>query len=73
MKKLAIVTGANRGIGQAIAAALWKRGLEVIATHPFDDPDEARRLLAEVGGTEASSPFKAIDIRQRIRNAGPEA
>jgi NAD(P)-dependent dehydrogenase (short-subunit alcohol dehydrogenase family) len=32
MKKLAIVTGANRGIGKAIAAALEKKGLEVIAT-----------------------------------------
>ena len=39
-------------------------GLEVVATHDYDDPQEARRLLAEVGGTEATSPFKAIDLRQ---------
>lgn len=32
MKKLAIVTGANRGIGEAIAAALAKKGLDVIGT-----------------------------------------
>jgi NAD(P)-dependent dehydrogenase (short-subunit alcohol dehydrogenase family) len=32
MKKLAIVTGANRGIGEAIAASLAKKGLEVIGT-----------------------------------------
>jgi carbonyl reductase 1 len=32
MKKLAIVTGANRGIGEAIAASLAKKGLDVIGT-----------------------------------------
>lgn len=43
MKKLAIVTGANRGIGEAIAASLAKRGLEVIATDRkrLDVSDEA--------------------------------
>lgn len=32
MKKLAIITGANRGIGAAIAASLAERGLDVIGT-----------------------------------------
>jgi hypothetical protein len=37
-------------------------GLEVVATHPYEDAAEGGRLIAEVGGDPG--PFRDIDLRQ---------
>ena len=37
-------------------------GLEVVATHPFDDVAEARRLLSEIAGDPG--PFRDVTLRQ---------
>src|SRR5262245_36594267 len=50
-RRLAIVTGANRGIGQAIARRLVRAGFDVIAT--ARDPDEGRAVAAEIGARYA--------------------
>ena len=43
--KLALVTGAQQGIGRQTALALAACGAEVIASYP-DDDDAAQQLLA---------------------------
>ena len=50
-RRLAIVTGANRGIGQAIARRLVLAGLDVIATGR--DPEEGRAAAGEIGARYA--------------------
>jgi len=66
MKKLAIVTGANRGIGEAIAASLAKKGLEVIGTD---------RKMLDVADDASIDRFVATLDRSRgvdvlVNNAG---
>jgi NAD(P)-dependent dehydrogenase (short-subunit alcohol dehydrogenase family) len=57
-KKLAIVSGANRGIGRAIAQALVRAGFEVIAG--ARDLDEGKKVAREIG----ARPF-ALDVTSR--------
>ena len=59
--KIAIVTGAAGGIGQAIAVELAKRGAKVLATDIRDEADETMRLIQEAGGCAAY--FRA-DMRE---------
>lgn len=46
--RTALITGANRGIGLAIAAGLAERGLAVVAG--CRDPEHGRRAVAGLGG-----------------------
>src|SRR5690349_13180500 len=46
--KVALVTGANRGIGRAVAAELSRRGLRVIVT--ARTREQAAEVAAEIGG-----------------------
>lgn len=57
MKKLAIVTGANRGIGKEIARQLAEKGLQVILT--ARDIAKARAAAEEIG--HAVVPFQ-LDV-----------
>ncbi len=53
MKKVCLVTGASRGIGRAVAAALGAKG-HAVAVHyreRRDGAEETARLVAEGGGT----------------------
>ncbi|MGW5424900.1 SDR family NAD(P)-dependent oxidoreductase [Streptomyces sp. NPDC003943] len=43
----ALITGANRGIGRAVAAELHRRGLDVVLT--ARDPEQARAAAEELG------------------------
>jgi 3-oxoacyl-[acyl-carrier protein] reductase len=52
--KLALVTGASRGIGQAIAEALAKQGARVVGTSTSEDG--ARRINAPING-------RVLDVR----------
>ncbi|MEK3854904.1 2-dehydro-3-deoxy-D-gluconate 5-dehydrogenase KduD [Cytobacillus sp. FSL H8-0458] len=47
--KTAIVTGANKGLGQAYAVALAKAGADLFVVARNDDWDETRTLLEETG------------------------
>jgi NAD(P)-dependent dehydrogenase (short-subunit alcohol dehydrogenase family) len=45
--RTALITGANRGIGRAVAAELYRRDLRVVVT--ARDAQEARRTATEIG------------------------
>jgi carbonyl reductase 1 len=66
MKKLAIVTGANRGIGEAIAASLRTKGLEIVAT------DRAMLDVSDDASIDrfASSLDRARGVDVLVNNAG---
>jgi NAD(P)-dependent dehydrogenase (short-subunit alcohol dehydrogenase family) len=76
----AVVTGAGRGLGRAVALELARRGFEVVAT--MRDPSTGRSLLdeAEAGGLrlrverldvrDAASIALPTDLRVLVNNAG---
>jgi NAD(P)-dependent dehydrogenase (short-subunit alcohol dehydrogenase family) len=64
--KLALVTGAGRGLGRAIAKSLADEGARVVATSRTEaDLDE---LMAEIGGTGAGHLSVPMDI---VPEGGP--
>jgi 3-oxoacyl-[acyl-carrier protein] reductase len=68
--KLALVTGASRGIGRAIAAELARAGAEVVVGYRTGN-EEAEALAAEIGGrairADVASPD---DARRLVEEAG---
>ncbi len=73
----ALVTGASRGIGRAIALELANRGFETVAT--MRDPDAGASMPAETGGrlrvqrldvTDPSTFDIPRDLRILVNNAG---
>jgi 3-oxoacyl-[acyl-carrier protein] reductase len=68
--KLALVTGASRGIGRAIAEELARAGASVVVGYR-SGRDEAEALAAEIGGraiqADVSSPE---DARRLVDEAG---
>jgi 3-oxoacyl-[acyl-carrier protein] reductase len=78
--KLALVTGASKGIGRAIAEQLAAAGAEVVVGYRSGQ-EEAERLAAELGGraiqADVSSPEEAKrlveeagDVDVLVNNAG---
>jgi 3-oxoacyl-[acyl-carrier protein] reductase len=78
--KKALVTGASRGIGRAIAAELGRAGAEVVVSYR-SGADEAKALAEEIGGravqADVSDPVSAQalveeagDLDVLVNNAG---
>src|SRR5437870_5309342 len=78
--KLALVTGASRGIGRAIASELARAGAEVVVGYR-SGADEAEALAKEIGGralqADVSDPEQAAklveeagDLDILVNNAG---
>ena len=76
----AVVTGASRGIGRAVAVALTRRGFDVVAT--MRNPDQGRDLPDRNGAncnhverldvTDPSGFAMPADLRVLVNNAGIE-
>jgi len=81
-KGVALVTGASRGIGRAVALELARRGFEVVAS--MRDPAAAAGLLEEALGAGGSLRLETLDVdrpetiripdglRVLVNNAGVE-
>lgn len=59
MKRYALVTGASRGIGRAIAIELAKDGCSILLNYKSNHAaaEEAKRLIEEAGGEAELMPF----------------
>jgi len=75
--RVALVTGASRGIGRAIAIALAKRGAKVVVNYAARE-DAARAVVAEIeaaGGKAAVSGFdvaNATAVTEAIKAIGKD-
>ena len=68
--KLALVTGASRGIGRAIAIGLAAAGAEVVVGYR-SGKDEAEQLAAEIGGRAVQADVaSAEDAKRLVEEAG---
>lgn len=70
--RVALVTGANRGIGLAVAAELRARGLRVVVT--ARDADAAAQAAAELGADVRAHPLDVTDaesVRLAYKQVGP--
>lgn len=75
--KVALVTGASRGIGRAIAIALGRRGAKVIINYASreDAAREAAKAVEEVGGVAAIAGFDVANgtaVTEAIKAIGKE-
>jgi len=68
--KLALVTGASRGIGRAIAEELARGGAKVVVGYR-SGKDEAEQLAAQIGGRAVQADVSsADDARRLVEEAG---
>jgi 3-oxoacyl-[acyl-carrier protein] reductase len=68
--KLALVTGASRGIGRAIAEELARAGAEVVVGYR-SGKDEAEKLAAAIGGRAVQADVStAEDAKRLVEEAG---
>lgn len=60
-EKVAVVTGASRGIGKAIALELAKRGAHVIVNYA-SSADKAEEVVAEIQGNDGKATAVQADV-----------
>jgi 3-oxoacyl-[acyl-carrier protein] reductase len=63
--KLALVTGASKGIGRAIAAELARAGAEVVVGYR-SGREEAESLASEIGGRAVQADVSSADDAKRL-------
>lgn len=70
--RTALITGANRGIGRAVAAELHRRNLRVVVT--ARNPKDARRTATEIGPGALGHPLDVTDpdaVKRAVAEIGP--
>ena len=65
----ALVTGANSGIGRAVAIALGKAGAEVVVNYVVN-PEEAEEVVAEIGKEGGKAYAHQADVSQEDQVQG---
>src|SRR5476651_1913702 len=66
MTRSVLVTGASKGIGQAIACQLAKDGFEVII-HYHSDRNGAEQTLAQIQSVGGTGRILSFDVSQRAQ------
>lgn len=64
--KVALVTGAARGIGESIARTLHRDGAAVVGVDVPRADSDLRRLMVELGGDSIAVDITTVDAPQRI-------
>ena len=64
--KVALVTGASRGIGEAIARTLARDGATIVGVDVPQMASELQGLMDELGGEAVTLDITAVDAPQRI-------
>ena len=67
--KTAVVTGASRGIGEAIAHVLARDGAHVICLDVPQQQADLDRVAAEIGGSTLAIDITAADAGEQIKTA----
>ncbi len=70
--KTAVVTGASRGIGEAIAHVLSRDGAHVICLDVPQQQADLDRVAAEIGGSTLAIDITAADAGEKIKIAAAE-
>lgn len=67
--KTMLVTGAARGIGEAIARVLAREGAHVICLDIPPAQEDLQRVAGEIGGSSLACDITATDAGERIKDA----
>lgn len=70
--KTAVVTGASRGIGEAIAHVLARDGAHVICLDVLQQQADLDRVASEIGGSTLAIDITAADAGEKIKAAAVE-
>lgn len=70
--KIALITGAGRGIGAATARAYAREGATVIAVDRPGDREVLERLCEEIGAQPVLCDVTQADAAERLREATPD-
>lgn len=70
--RTALVTGAARGIGEAVAETLARDGAHVVVLDVPQAEEDARRVAARLGGTALTLDITAADAGERIAAELPD-
>ena len=67
--RVALVTGASRGIGESIARVLRRDGATIVGVDVAQAASELQSLMAKLGGTAVILDITTVDAPQRIARA----